>query len=179
MIAGLQRPSPERNPNLEVKIFGESTGQPVRFFLFGDLCDELIFAGEYQDQSCVAVLTGAFGVEQSGGYVEVSGFSGLEYLDDEVENALYRSIRKTTDKAIISEAPEPIVGFFVSERGSKGRIDPEMARVHFSLFNVPFQVAVVVDPDSDDFGVYARNPHGQFVSCEFRVVRFRASDESE
>jgi acetyl-CoA C-acetyltransferase len=57
----------------------------------------------------------------------------------------------------------------------EGRFDAECARVHLSLFNMPFQVAMILDPEQELFGLYARPLGGEFFNAAFSVVRAHPS----
>lgn len=178
MIAeDLRRPAPDASPGVTSKRFGDSPGQPVQFYVFADVLEELVFAARFDERPCFALLSGAFGVAEEAGFIEVTGFDSLKYLAN-AEDA-YQDLRSACDTWILDgDIGDPMVGFFAHVPGSKGVLDEEVARLHMSLFNIPFQLVIVFDSASDKLGLYARPPHGRFVACEFNVVR-PASDESE
>ncbi len=168
LIAQL-RPSPRANPGFQVRRFGDDSEQPIRFYLFTDVLEELAFSAGYDETSvCAAVLLGGFGMEDEGGFVEVSGFDGLEWVGDPEE--LYPVIRETCDERLRSSDDDAVVGLFVASAGCQGRIDPEVARVHFSLMNIPFQPLIVFDPAAKLLGVYARPPGEPFFEAAYRAV---------
>lgn len=144
-----------------------------------------MFASEDVDLA-FAILRGNFGIDDEGGFVEVTGFS--EFSELASDEAPYARIRKACDEIILSAAgislPEAavmldtaptaesgaIVGVFVCERGGGARLDEAMAMIHYSLFNVPFQAVVVFDPEQRTLGLYARPPRGRFENLAFRWV---------
>jgi hypothetical protein len=168
------RPAPNDVADLEARPMGEITGDEVRFFLYRDVIDELAFAADYRAECSFAILLGAFAVDEQGPFLEVTGFSHLQYtpsIDD-----LYHALKPELDElaAELSDRPssniQHIVGVFVGAAGSEGRLPAEVARTHLSLFNVPYQLAAVVDPEAGQLGLYARTPGGKFYNSPFWAV---------
>lgn len=163
------RPSPLYNPQFRVRRFGDDAQQPIRFYIYNDVLEELAYAASYDDAPiCAAILVGGFGMEDEGGFVEVSGFHGLEWVD--TLDDLYDTVRETTDAWLRSASEDALVGLFVAAGGCAGRVEPEVARVHLSLFNIPFQPLLALDPGEGRLGVYARSPGKRFFEAAFRAV---------
>lgn len=154
-----------------IRAFGDDAKQPIRFYLYQDVLDELTFAARYEERPYVAVLIGGFGIEEETGFIEVVGFTGASWIDDLEE--LYDALRPPSDQWIQSAPSDQIVGVFVAATGSHGRVSEEMARVHYSLFNIPFQPLVVLDPDTGELAVAARAPGTRLFNAAFRVVAIR------
>lgn len=178
LASSIFRSAPTDVDALETHAFGEFSGDEVRFFVYEDVLDELAFAAAYRHEPSFAVLLGAFAVDDRGPFLEVTGFSRFQNvasLDD-----LYTTLKPELD-ALIDEIAagtdqsEHVVGLFVGARGSGGELPAEVARVHLSLFNVPYQLAAVVDPDTERFGLHARAPGGKFYNSPFWTVRPLAS----
>jgi|SRR5690554_413167 len=170
------RDAPTEVDGLQTRAFGEPSSRDVRVFLYEDVLDELLFAATYRDEPSAALLLGAFAVDKTGPFMEVTGFSGFQQIDD--LGRLYEEIKPEVDAVIgdfgASRQPsEHVVGLFVSAPGSHGKLLPEVARVHLSLFNVPYQVAAIVDPQNDCFGLHARPPSSAFYNLPFWTVRHR------
>lgn len=168
------RDAPTAMPGLQARPVGQVHGDEVRVFFYGDVLDELIFAAAYRPEASVAVLMGAFAVDDRAPFIEITGFSDFQQIADLEE--LYAVLKPAMDTLLsdLSRAQEPrehIVGLFVSAPGSGGRLLPEVARAHLSLFNVPYQVAAVLDPDAGQFGLHARPPASTFYNSPFWVVR--------
>ena len=168
------RSAPPAVEGLEAQPFGEVTGREVRFFVYRDVIDELAFAAGYRDEPSFAILLGAFAVDDKGPFLEVTGFSHFQHVGG--LGSLYKVVRPELDKMIEElsgrgeDNREHVVGLFVGARGSDGRLPPEVARAHLSLFNVPYQLAAVVDPDSGQLGLHARPPASRFFNSPFWIV---------
>lgn len=146
---------------------------PVEYFLYFDALEELIFATTYRDEPCVALLDGELGVDDAGTFVELTGFSALQYTGD--LRGIHLPLRNALAARLEGEEgdeadPFAVAGFFVGSAGSDGELAEEIARVHLSLFNIPYQVALVADPGAEKVGLYARNQAGRFVNDAFRIV---------
>ena len=143
---------------------------PIRIYLYADVLEEIAFASTYEGSAAVAVLTGGFGFDPPSGFIEATGFDGLRSVP---LSERYDVLRETCDSFLREslDSPDVVVGMFASEPGCEGRMTSEMARLHLSLFNVPFQPLVVFDPDNRVLGVYIRPPQSTFFNSSFWVVR--------
>lgn len=168
------RDAPTEVAGLQTRAFGQPNGGDVRVFLYEDVLDELLFGATYHDEPAAALLMGAFAVDETGPFMEVTGFSGFQQIDD--LGQLYAQIKPEIDEVIGDfgagrQPSEHVVGLFVSAPGSRAKLLPEVARVHLSLFNVPYQVAAIADPENDSFGLHARPPSSAFYNLPFWTVR--------
>lgn len=172
-------PSPAGNPAFIIRSFGDDREQPVRFYLYEDVLDELVFACRCaaDDEICAAVLTGGFGAEDSRGFIEITGFANLKTLAEPSE--LYRAMREGCDVYITGQPTAPIVGMFVGQKGGHARFDAEVARVHTSLFNVPFQPIVACDANDNTLSVSTRVERWRFANVAFRGVGVSESKVAE
>lgn len=164
---------------------GNDDAQPVRFYVYSDAMAELIFSADHSD-SAFAVLRGNFGLDDEGGFLEIAGFSGFTPALQGDE--LYAAVRRSCDAIILTEAgiaraedlllddravlseSGAIVGLFVSERKGNADMAATHAFLHYSLFNVPFQIILAFDPESREMAIYARPPRGRFENMAFRWV---------
>lgn len=145
---------------------------PVEFFVYFDALEELVFASSYRDEPCVALLDGELGLDDDGTFVELTGFSDLQYTADDrtMHLPLRNALAKQFDRETGTSDPLEVAGFFVGLPDGGGKLTETIARVHLSLFNVPYQVALVADPVQRQVGLYARNEAGRFINETFRVV---------
>lgn len=173
----MRRVAPDRLDGVVIEDWGDVHSQPVRFYIYGDVLDELRYAAEFFPSDAGAFLIGVYGADERGGFVEVRGFDGL--FEREKDDDWYRKMRHGTDRWIAGgDAIQfPIVGGFFSLPGSDAELNEDVARVHLSLFNVPFQVAILIDPRSHKLAVYARPPGLKFRSVAFSVAR-RVDDDA-
>ncbi|MFW6053287.1 MAG: hypothetical protein ACOC9J_00580 [Persicimonas sp.] len=168
------RDAPPEAEGVEARPYGQMSGDEVRFFVYQDVLDELAFAAGYRDEPSFAVLLGAFAVDDRGPFLEVTGFSRFQYTAG--LGKLYQSLKPELDSLVdelsgySADPPQHVVGLFVGARGSGGKLPAEVARVHLSLFNVPYQVAAIVDPDAELFGLHARAPASKFYNSPFWTV---------
>ncbi|MEM1347609.1 MAG: hypothetical protein AAGI01_03570 [Myxococcota bacterium] len=180
--------APASSRRVVVRQHGQGHGANVRFFLFRDVLEELVFAARYDERPCVGLLTGSFGIEDRGPFVEVTGFEGLEFADEEATGRRSRTIyahlkgvlSKAFAKAPTMMTPQGLspVGMFVHDPGGGAQLTEDMVQVHLSLFNIPFQVLLVADAPADLIGCYARVARGRFFSAAFHTVS-RASARGE
>ena len=168
------RSPPAENPALALREFGDDSRQPLRFYLYQDVLEELTFAARYDERIYGAILLGGFGVEDGTGFIEVTGFTGACWVEGVQD--LYEELRPACDAWIQSRPDDAIVGLFVAVAGSHGRVDEEMARIHFSLFNIPFQPLLVLDPESGELALSARAPGTKLFNAAFRAVAVRATE---
>ncbi len=163
---------PGSGPGLVVTDVGDEPEQPVRYFVYADVLEELVKAARYRSEHATAVLLGEYCVDRKGPFVEVTAFCDLQYLygGDSVE------LTQPTVRELLESdrqegaAKDHIVGVFAARPGGGGHLDEETARLHLSLFNVPFQVAVVIDGVKDRLGLYARAPGERFFNAAFSLV---------
>ncbi|QDG54333.1 hypothetical protein FIV42_27380 [Persicimonas caeni] len=179
LASSIFRDAPTDVASLEARPIGEFTGNEVRLFIYRDVLDELAFAASYRHEPSFAVLIGAFAVDDVGPFLEVTGFSRFQHIAtlDTLYNSLKPELDDIVDEVSMQRTPEDhIVGVFVGARGSGGKLSAEVARAHLSLFNVPYQVAVVSDPDASQLGVYARPPASRFYNSPFWVVEVKGEE---
>ena len=168
---------PGQNPDLDVTAFGEASEQQVRYYLYADVVEELIKAARYREESATAVLIGQFCLDEDGPFVEVTAFRDLQYLygGDAVElthPVLEKFFEEIADDDEQAEARH-VVGAFVASPGQDGHLSAEAARLHLSLFNLPYQVVFVVDGVDEKLGLYARTQRGPFFNARFHLVETR------
>jgi hypothetical protein len=177
LLKSLFQPAPKADDSLDVRSFGDTSEQPIRYFVYYDVLDELTFAAGYHDQPSLAILLGNFSMDEDGAFIEVTGFTGLEYVPRRQD--LFAALKGAANEAVRAltqgevDAGRHVVGFYHGFAGSEGVLDEESARVHLSLFNMPFQVAMIVDPAGQQLGLYARPVGGKFLNPGFSVVRMK------
>lgn len=175
--------APADSARVQVRVVGEAHGPPVRFFLYRDVLEELLYAARWRDESFMwGVLSGAFGIDDEGPFIEVTGFEGLTYmprLDDCIEG-LQETVQQhfIEGRTVAQDAHESPVGMVMSAPGGGARLHREAMRAHLSLFNVPFQLLLMVDPAQERLAAYSRQPKGAFFNAALRVVEARDADGS-
>ena len=167
----LLKPHPGDRPGLVSRAVavGEGPTHPKgRVFLYRDVLEELTKACRYREAAAMALLWGDYGFDARGLYVEVEGYTGMEYLGQ-------RSLLEGVGEAVEDwwkrdDAAQGLVGYVAMVPGSQAMLGREMARAHLSYFNGPQQVAVVIDGPGDRIGFYRRGGEGAFVNQGFFVV---------
>lgn len=170
--------SPEFLEHVRLRQWGEALQANMRYYVYMDVLEELLFASMYHlQQPCVALLTGPLGIEQEGPFLEFTGFEGLFYLEPEddarvVYEQLMGSFLETfgQESSMISAHGLSAVGFFMHDPGGAARLTDVMAKVHLSLFNVPYQTVLVADCVHDLLAIYGRAPNRPFFNASFKTV---------
>lgn len=159
---------PRQDPRLRVVPFGERGSNGCDYYIYADVLAELAKAARFRDQAAVALLTGSLQMGGDGIFVEITGFGELQYLYGE-------DLLEVTAAALVQgEDPQgEVVGAFVSPHGTDGLLTEELVRLHLSLFNLPHQVLLVVDPTSEIFGLYGRESSGRMENFGFSLIRTR------
>lgn len=187
---GARRPPRDGVDGLRIEpIIGDPSAGPgpVDVYLYADVLEELTFAAGYRPgEASFAALLGGFGVSPGGRpFLEISAFAGLEYREqlDGLHRAVRGVLERNLREMIRGDGPiRQIVGLFVSQPGAGARPDQEVLRTHFTLFNVPFQLLMLHDPEARTLGLYTRPPvgtEGRLVNVAFQLVRRIASSAEE
>jgi hypothetical protein len=166
---------------MRVSLFGQQHDGPMRFYVWQDVLEELWFAAGYRELPCAALLTGLYGISEQGPFIEVTGFEGLDYFDDfsglaDIFKPMLEQNMRDRPTALSAAIPGP-VGFFA--RTPDASIDEELARLHLTLFNVPYQIALLLDHEQEQIAVYTRQPRGRFFSAAFHLVSPNARVDEE
>lgn len=174
VLEALYRKDPTHNTNLKIRALGESGESPVRYFVYADVLQELVKAARFRQESAMALLLGQFSIDEQGPFVEVSAFQDLSYLygEDDLVGMARPWVREFYRDDRDGQAQEGvhIVGVFASRPGSEGFLDEEIARLHLSVFNLPFQAALIMDALSERLGLYARGIGQPFFNAPFFVA---------
>ncbi len=162
------RQAPSERTGAQLKRFGGPRPSPVDYYFYRDVFEELAFAASYQETVAYAVLTGGFGVTDGRGFVEVTGFESLLYASEEIDfTRHFRDVCRDIDRLPDGDV---VVGLFCSAPGSEGIIPREAAFLHLSLFNIPFEPLLVIDPSNDLAVIYGRAPRRTFVDAPLSIV---------
>lgn len=165
--------APGGDSQLEVTLFGPATSDGMRYFLYADVLQELVKAARYRSEVATAILIGQFAIDEEGPFVEITAFGQLKYLygSDSVELtqlSLEQVHRTLTTSGDVED--KHIVGVFVASPDSDAALQEDVARLHLSLFNMPYQVALVIDGTSQRLGLYARPAGKPFSNVGFHLV---------
>ena len=145
---------------------------PVDYYVYFDALEELVFASGYREEPCFAVLEGEFGLDEAGAFIELTGFSNLQYTGG--VPGMHHPMRGVVEQRVADgerpSNPYRVAGVFVGARETGARLEKSLARMQLSLLNVPYQLLLVADPDAERIGAYARDDAGKFVNVGFSVV---------
>ena len=173
IVQSLNSEGPSTDPDLAVTAFGDATSQPVRYYVYADVLEELVKAARYRQESATAILMGQFCIDETGPFIEVTAFRDLEYLYGgdalEMTEPLITDVYEELSAEADSDGNH-VVGIFAARPKKEATFDRELARLHLSLFNMPYQMALVVDGVADRLAVYARRPRGPFFNAAFSLV---------
>ena len=158
----------------------ESDGDtfPFSFEINHDVLEELIFSAEYDERDTFALLLG----DKSEKNIRLNGFCALQIA--KFSTAFFTVKASLTDRLVAQtqkqiknneeiQPEHPSAGWFISQPGGDAKLNNDMMRVHFSLFNLPHLPILVFDPISQKIALYAREKY-QFKNVPF-AVRGRAN----
>lgn len=171
-MEALYSPAPVNGPELSVRPVGDADKARVRHYLYGDVLAELVKAARYRREIAVALLLGQFCVDEQGPFLEITAFQDLEYhYGDDVDlvASMMPAVKAAYDPQN-NEGGHHMAGVFVSFPDEEAQLNEETARLMLSLFNMPFQVAMVVDGVNDRLGLYGRDPGKPFANLPFFFV---------
>lgn len=190
-MAAIFRAAPSASPLLNVSLFGERSGMPIRFFFWRDVLAELRRASTIEpDSASICVLTGSYGLAKDGPFMEIEGFEGFLSFDPETtaESTLFDHVHARFLDEISSmgsaggNAPgsgSGPLGFFYHSPGSRAALDEMIVRLHLSLCNIPYQLILMADllGDSRALALYTRRTQAPFINTSFYVLSQRAAHE--
>lgn len=147
---------------------------PFSFAINHDVLEELVFASQYDQRDTFALLLGS----KSEKNVHLNGFCALQIA--KFSNAFFNVKTSLTERLVAQtqqqiknkiqiQPTHPSAGWFVSQPGGDAKLNDDIMRVHFSLFNLPHLPVLVFDPLSNKIGLYARQKY-QFKNIPFTVT---------
>jgi len=145
----------------------------VTYHVHGEVFERLLEEARERSAVHLAVLTGEAGGDDRGRFAELIGVAKQTYTA-RLETT-YRPMRSALDGVreqmggSDGEVDRRIAGIAAVYEGSEGKLSEDVARLHLSLCNAPAQVALVGDPETRLFGLYARNREGGFESIAFDI----------
>lgn len=171
------RAPPTSSDTIDVVMLGEPLdGVKFRFFCYRDVLEELRFSAQYHQTQSVCLLSGQFGIDEDGPFLEVTGFEDFRSFEhwDEVVESLRENIEHLLQLhghgAFMAVERMSPVGFFVHQPDGGAQLEPSMIHAHLSLFNMPYQMIMAMDVPGDAFAVYAREPQGRFFNPSLYLV---------
>lgn len=164
-------------------LWGSPERDAMRYFVWQDVLDELWFSCDYRPEPFTCILTGTYGIAAHGPFIEVTGFESLTYVrpgDDLVAlmQPLLEESLQESPTAVAANRPGP-VGCFMHAPGTGARLTEPLARLHLSLFNVPYQLTLIFDHPQRLMAGYARHPRARFYNTALHVVSPRALPHPE
>ncbi len=174
-IEELVKPHPGARPGLKSRpIAGKRCGESatLRVYVYVDVLRELAKICRYRPERAVALLSGDYGFDERGLYVEVQGYRSMEYLREQsLGEAVGEGVEAWWGDGQSGGTPGGLpLGFVAISPGSEALLSAEMARIHLSYFNRPQQVVLVLDGVDDQVGLYGRRGGERFANQGFFVV---------
>lgn len=174
----LFREAPTPSSALGMHFFGPQHSAPMRFFFWGDVLDELRYAACWDEERCsLCLLLGLYGLAKDGPFIEVTGFQGFWPVRDLHDDASIVHHLRDTIEEVAGERPTPLdaqhpspVGFMLHVPEGHALLPEPAVRWHLSLFNAPYQIALILDGPNQELALYARRPREPFFGAGFYVL---------
>lgn len=170
------RPAPVEDEQTEIVYIGPPSGDRMRVYLWADVLHELIRVGlESPSRLHTALLLGRIGLEMGSMRVEIRGYMDLEVHDDlqefcqstnEYWPQIQNRMERRTDELRLH-------GWVCIQSGDEGRLTRTHQVVHRSFFNYPHQLFMMIDPTSQNVGLYGFDENGRLVHIGYHLVRVR------
>jgi len=150
-------------------------------YVFADVFEEIMLQVSYKAEPCLCILTGGYHQGPTGEFIEIQGFSSTSWVDstmDSIElleqrHALLRREFEAQDTGA------RILGWSHGLPGSAGQMNEEVAFVHLTFFNLPFQVCMILDPEGEKVGVFRRGEAGAMHNIGFKLISAKQASEPE
>ncbi len=140
-------------------------------YVFADALDEVVFHAGYRDEPSVTLLIGGGYAGPAGRYIEIEGFTASRYvahIDDaatEIGRRMQALVKELTDPG------EQVLGWSFGLPGSRGEMTEDALRIHLTWFNLPHQVYLSIDPQSQQYGFHQRGTDGRMHNVGFNLIR--------
>jgi hypothetical protein len=142
-------------------------------YVWQDVLSALVYAAQFRpDAYQTAILTGSHRLSGAGAATLVQGFSELATMT----SPLAFAVETMNDWGMIinrlahGRTTLRPAGWVSVRPGSRGIVDSREQFVHRSLFNLPWQLTLVLDPESEELGVWGAEAQGYLVNLGFNLV---------
>lgn len=134
--------------------------------LYRSVVEELVYAALYRPElRQVALLFGS--IDDEG--VVVAGYTGLQETSGPFAALL--DVMKDWKRIQARLGPgDVLVGWVWFEPGAAHELPPTLQIAHRTLFNLPAQVSVVVDPTRGSWCLYGASPEGNLTRASFQLI---------
>ena len=153
----------------------------VRFLLWRDVLEALAREAQ-RDQATprLGLLTGYCGLGRRGAFLEITGFEALVPTEGVSEAEQTARLHEALERLSGLGATEHYdadalggLGLVALEPGGGAGLSDLMIRLHLSLCNVPYQIALILDVASDAVALYTRRPGSAFYNVPFELIAER------
>lgn len=142
-------------------------------YIWQDVLSELAYAARYRPAEYqTALLTGTQRVGGVGGAVLVQGFCELSTAAGPLAFAaeLVSDWNMVVNRLRHTNSGLKLLGWVSMRRDSQGLLHESEQFVHRTLFNLPHQLTVVLDPLHEKIGVWGADSQGFLVNLGFNLV---------
>jgi hypothetical protein len=142
-------------------------------YIWQDVIAELAYAARFRpDVYQTALLSGTQRVGGTGSAVLVQGFCELSSVAGPLAFAaeLVSDWTMVVNRLRHASPALKLLGWVTVRRDSHGLLHDSEQFVHRTLFNLPHQLTVVLDPVHEKIGVWGADPQGFLVNLGFNLV---------
>jgi hypothetical protein len=158
--------------------YGAPRANGAALYVWRDVLASLVDASRTDPERFRAfVLTGSPFVGPLGAYVEVRGYTDLGQFTDAIgfANEVHRHWDQLHNRVRRMNGMHRVVGWGFMRPGCAGLPGPVERVVHRTLFHLPFEVTLALDPTDRQFGFHGLSVRGQLVPVGFQLVSRRSS----
>jgi hypothetical protein len=161
------------DPAVRVRRVGPARHDGASVYIWRDMIEALLDTAALATAPlCTALALGVFGRGPGGSLVELRGWVDFEPWESERAFVadLHANWQPTMNRVLRANPGLAVCGWVHARRGSGGLLSDAAAMVHRSLFGLPWQLALVVDADARQLGVWGPARDGHLVGVGFGVV---------
>lgn len=174
---------PENTADTELRHVGPSTPEgSAKVYVWAEALEELIHASLRRPTVMqAAVLVGGFYAGPGERFVELRGFIDLDRFDDttDLARALNDSWIPLKNRVERQGGGMSILGWACLRREERPQLARDLHVLHRSFFNLPHQLLLVLDPETQEISLYGFDETSRLVHIGFELVSPRRHSDDE
>lgn len=170
-------PAPAALPHLpsgrRIRRMGAARLAGAGIYIWQDVLSALVYAARYRpDAYQTAILTGNHRLSGAGAATLIQGFAELATMPSPLAFAVetMNDWNMMLNRLANGKSRLRPAGWVSIRAGSGGVVDAREQFVHRSLFNLPWQLTMVLDPQSEEVGVWGTDAQGFLINLGFNLV---------
>lgn len=174
---------PVQSELTEILRLGPSmTPQATKVYVWADALTELIYAALRRPTVMqTAILVGGLYAGPGERFVEIRGYVDLERFDDSFDFSRELNEAWLPLNNRISRRGEgmSMIGWACLRTATEDEPARDLQVAHRSFFNLPHQILLTIDPETQHLALYGFDEIGRLVQIGFHLVRPRSDRASE